>query len=232
MTEQPSPLAAALAAVQAALPDVRKAETAHVRSEKGSYSYKYADLADITKAVLPLLGANGLAWICRPTLTEDQRFVLSYELRHVSGESIAGEYPLPSNGSPQIIGSAITYGRRYCLCAVTGVAADADDDGAAATAQHHGRPAEDPWETARPRPSGRDATYDANDPAKVRRRMHALFRDAGIGDDRTARLEFASQVIGRTIDSSNELTPADVTAVIKALEAVTAEPKEGMPDGS
>jgi hypothetical protein len=136
-TEAPS-LAAALAAVQRKLPDVRKAETAHVRSDKGSYSYRYATLPDITKAVLPLLGENGLAWMTRPTLVDD-RFVLVYELLHTSGEKVSGEYPLPTGGSPQALGSAITYARRYCLCAVTGVAADDDDDGAAATAQHHNR---------------------------------------------------------------------------------------------
>jgi hypothetical protein len=145
-------LAAALAAVQRRLPDVRKGETAHVRSDKGSYSYRYATLPDITKAVLPLLGENGLAWVTRPTLV-DERFVLVYELLHVSGEKVSGEYPLPTGGSPQALGSAITYARRYCLCAVTGVAADDDDDGAAATEHHNARPAE----------------YDPNNPAAIKR---------------------------------------------------------------
>src|SRR6266496_2365209 len=136
MTDEVRPgLAAALAAVQRNLPDVRKGLTAHVRSDKGNYSYKYADLADITKAVLPLLGENGLAWTTRPTIA-GERLVLVYELLHVSGEKITGEYPLPASVSPQALGSAITYGRRYCLCAVTGVAADSDDDGAAASVQH------------------------------------------------------------------------------------------------
>jgi hypothetical protein len=149
-TDAPS-LAAALAAVQRKLPDVRKAETAHVRSDKGNYSYRYATLPDITKAVLPLLGENGLAWVTRPTLVDD-RFVLVYELLHVSGEKVSGEYPLPTGGSPQALGSAITYARRYCLCAVTGVAADDDDDGAAATAQHNRGPEYDP--TTRQRSNG------------------------------------------------------------------------------
>jgi hypothetical protein len=91
-------LAAALAAVQRRLPDVRKGETAHVRSDKGSYSYRYATLPDITKAVLPLLGENGLAWVTRPTLV-DERFVLVYELLHVSGEKVSGEYPLRISGA-------------------------------------------------------------------------------------------------------------------------------------
>lgn len=125
MTDQPDTLAAALALVQAKLPKVGKSRTANV----GSYSYSYADLAQISQAILPLLGAAGLAWITRPTLTHDGRLVLAYALVHGrSGEREEGTYPLPQNGSPQELGSAITFGRRYCLTAVTGVAAEQDDD--------------------------------------------------------------------------------------------------------
>ncbi len=77
-----------------------------------------------------LLGEHGLAWVTRPTVV-DGRFVLAYELRHTSGEAITGEYPL-TGGTPQEIGSAITYARRYCLCSVTGVAPESDDDDAQA----------------------------------------------------------------------------------------------------
>lgn len=123
-------LAAALAAVQAQLPHVTKGK----KADTGKYSYTYADLSDIAQAIHPLLGANGLAWVTKPTLNADGAFVLAYSLRHTSGEAETGEYPLPdpSKTPPQSVGSAITYGRRYCLCAVTGVVADEDDDGAAA----------------------------------------------------------------------------------------------------
>src|SRR5690606_31859835 len=79
--------------------------------------------------VLPLLGKHGLSFSARPTLDEAGRFVLAYSLRHESGDSEDGAYPLPTTGTPQQVGSAITYARRYALCAVTGVAADEDDDG-------------------------------------------------------------------------------------------------------
>lgn len=139
-------LVKALAAVQAELPQIHKTETA----QTGSYSYRYADLAAVSRAVLPLLGRHGLAWITRPTVREDGRLVLAYELRHVSGQSISGEYPLPSpTSAPQQLGSAITYARRYCLCSVTGVAPDSDDDDAAAASR---RPTgRDEWEHAQPR---------------------------------------------------------------------------------
>lgn len=142
-------LPAALAAVQAELPVIAKTETAKVPTKTGgSYSYSYADLAAISRAVLPLLGRHGLAWVTMPTLNGDHKFVLRYQLQHVSGASLTGEYPLSGN-TPQEIGSAITYARRYCLCSVTGVAPESDDDDAAAAS--HKRV--DEWEQAAQPPS-------------------------------------------------------------------------------
>jgi hypothetical protein len=123
-------LAAALTAVQANLPMVGKDQKATVKSDKGSYTYKYANLASVSAAILPLLSAHGLAWTTLPTFDEAGRFVLRYELRHVAGESLTGSYPLPNTARPQEMGSAITYARRYALCAVTGVAPEEDDDNA------------------------------------------------------------------------------------------------------
>lgn len=117
-------LAAALAAFQADLPKVHKG------SSNTHFKSKYAALEDIALVVLPALAAQGLAWITRPT-QDDGALVLAYELRHESGESISGAYPLGS-GNHQQLGSAITYARRYCLSAVTGIAPDGDDDGNAA----------------------------------------------------------------------------------------------------
>ena len=65
--------------------------------------------------------------------------MLAYKLLHVSGDHEAGEYPLPTSGTPQAIGSAITYARRYTLVAVTGLAPEDDDDGAAAEAERAGQ---------------------------------------------------------------------------------------------
>jgi hypothetical protein len=140
----PANLVAALAKVQAEIPDVEKDRIGRVRSEKANYTYRYADLSAVTDAILPLLGRNGLAWVTQPTMTASG-FVLRYTLLHESGESITGEYPLPDPArvGPQQVGSALTYARRYCLCAVTGVApGEDDDDAAAADAQWHRSPTE------------------------------------------------------------------------------------------
>ncbi|HEY8590692.1 MAG TPA: ERF family protein [Naasia sp.] len=132
-----SGLAEALAAFQAELPSVKKGSEAKIpgREGKAGYSYTYADLTDISEAALPLLGKHGLAWTTKPTVAfgEQFSFVLEYRLLHgATGEAIEGMYPLPNpmNTAPQALGSAITYARRYCLVAVTGVAPGGDDDDA------------------------------------------------------------------------------------------------------
>lgn len=132
MTEDHPSLTAAIAAVQADLPVVGKDHKATVKSDKGSYTYKYANLAQVSAAILPLLSKHGLAWTTRPTLDDAGRFVLKYELEHTSGASKDGSYPLPTTTRPQEMGSAITYARRYALCAVTGLAPEEDDDNASA----------------------------------------------------------------------------------------------------
>lgn len=141
MSEMPTSLAGALALLQTRLPDIRKGQTAKVKTKAGdTYSYTYAGLAAVAKDLMPLLGAVGLSFTARPTL-QGGRFVLAYSLLHVDGDSMHGEYPLPSpmESSPQAVGSAVTYARRYVLCAITGVVADDDDDGQAAAHDHERR---------------------------------------------------------------------------------------------
>jgi hypothetical protein len=144
-------LYAALAKFQAALPKVGK-------EGEGQYG-KYARLEDVSHAALPLLGELGLSFIARPTLhPETGHLVLAYSLVHTSGEREDGFYPLVANGTPQQIGGAITYARRYALCAVTGLAPDGDDDDGHSAQQA----AEQDWRSAPPvQPRQRFAHTDA-----------------------------------------------------------------------
>lgn len=124
----------ALAAFQAELPVLTKDHTAKVKPKSGAaeFSYGYADLASVIAIVLPKLGQLGISWTATPTL-EDGKLVLKYGLYHGESETcIEGIYPL-INGTPQEVGSAITYARRYGLLSLTGTfPAGEDDDGAAA----------------------------------------------------------------------------------------------------
>jgi hypothetical protein len=152
MPEYPPTFTESMCAVQANLPKITKGETALVRSDKGSYTYKFADLADVSEGLLPLIAAQGLAFVALPLLNEDKMFVLRYALRHASGEEVGGDWPLPdpTRTRPQEVGSAITYARRYTLCSVTGLSPDRDDDAAAASTGES-------WENAtRERPTVRE----------------------------------------------------------------------------
>src|SRR5258708_5073372 len=147
MTDKPAPpappptLAAALAELQTRLPYIGKESEAVMPGKNGGrpWGYKYADLATISREVLPLLGELGLAFTARPTMSVrhegKDECVVACKLLHVAGEDLAGEYPLPQSGSPESIGSAITYARRYTLLAVTGAAPDEDDDDAQSAEQ-------------------------------------------------------------------------------------------------
>lgn len=232
-------LATALALVQTKLPTIVKHQTATVKSEKASFTYDYADLADVSEAILPLLGDAGLAWICRPTFNAEGKFVLAYSLVHISGEREDGYYPLPNSGTPQAMGAAISYARRYCLCAVTGAAPKGDDDDAASvpkatTAQRQARPRQTPaaatpssQRTAqRARVDGPALPGDgAMGPADEllisgpqRGMVLALFNKAGISE-RDERLDISRRIIGRPdLGSANELTKAEASRLIDWMQ--------------
>jgi hypothetical protein len=98
----------------------------------GSYSYRYADLADILNAVIPVLSKNGLSLNQMTHMGDGGVLMLDTMLMHSSGEWIGGSYPLRSHDRPQEMGSEITYARRYNAAAILGIQADEDDDGAVA----------------------------------------------------------------------------------------------------
>jgi hypothetical protein len=123
--------AAALARFQASIPHVGKEQTANT----GTYSYSYADLSDITHAALPVLAEHGFAWSAK-TMVSPAGFILVSSLKHSAGWSESCEWPLPdpAKASPQQVGSALTYGRRYTFTALTGIAPGGEDDDAQAAA--------------------------------------------------------------------------------------------------
>lgn len=98
------------------------------------FKNKYADLAACMEAVRPHLTGLGLAVTQATRLLDNGFTVLDTTLHHVSGEKITGTYPInPTQNNPQGYGSAMTYARRYALCALLGIVADDDDDGNAAS---------------------------------------------------------------------------------------------------
>lgn len=125
-SEQINELAEALAVAQGKLENPHKNKTA----DAGKFGYKYVDLASVIDTVRQPLSEVGLSYVQMPNVEDGMLYVVT-RLMHKSGQWIEGRYPCASgNMDHQRIGSAISYGRRYSLCAVLGIAADDDNDGA------------------------------------------------------------------------------------------------------
>ena len=92
------------------------------------FKNKYADLASIRDATIPALAKHGIAITQRCMYTEGGAYLLVTRLAHKSGGYIESEYPLPTSATPQALGSALTYGRRYTWAALCGIASEEDDD--------------------------------------------------------------------------------------------------------
>lgn len=118
-------LAAALAKAQGQMTfAVKDAVNPHFKS-------RYSDLASVWEACRKPLTDNGLS-VIQGAACHDNVVVIDSMLLHSSGQWIKCVLTLEAKDPyPQAIGSAITYGRRYLLSAMVGIAPD-DDDGEAA----------------------------------------------------------------------------------------------------
>jgi len=121
-------LETALAAFQAEMPTVNKGKTA----DTGKYRYKYADIADVTEAVMPLLSKHGMSFSVAPAATDNGYEIVGILMHESQSGRLSGSLPLFGRTS-QEIGSSITYARRYLLGCLTGVVTDEDEDGKAAS---------------------------------------------------------------------------------------------------
>lgn len=122
-------LASALVAALTDLSVIEKGRKANV----GSYSYEYADIADVVKLTRPKLAEHGIVALT-PVHDHGNGLACTVTLVHTSGETMdLGPFPFPAGRDAQATGSAVTYHRRYALVSALGLAAGDDDDGAAAT---------------------------------------------------------------------------------------------------
>lgn len=135
MSEAFAKWTAAFVKAQAAMPHIHKGTTAKIPTRDGkSFSYSYAELPDIIDAVRPVLTENGLG-IGQSVEPVGNGIGLFTRIYHEAGHvETFGPVVLPAGGDARAAGSAITYARRYGLCAALNIAADEDDDGAQVSA--------------------------------------------------------------------------------------------------
>lgn len=117
------------ASLVAALSDLRNPTKDSKGQVRGNPNYRYLSLPALCEHVRAAFGGTGLAF-SQEVVSDAGGVGVITRIVHSSGEWLeSGPLTLPAVGSPQDIGSAITYARRYALAAVVGLAADEDDDG-------------------------------------------------------------------------------------------------------
>ena len=119
-------LAAALAKAQSEMKGAAK------KSVNPFFNAGYADLHTVIASSFPHLTKYGLS-VIQGNESKPGEFFVTTMLLHESGQWIKSKLKMPiEKATAQSVGSVITYGRRYGLSAITGIA-QYDDDGNVAT---------------------------------------------------------------------------------------------------
>jgi hypothetical protein len=127
-------IATALAKAQVELTNPEKSLVATIRatSRENDRTFRYASLAAGLDIMRRCLGKYEIATIQTTVIDRDMGMVrLATILAHSSGEWLASDWPVCPVGdvaSPQRMGSALTYARRYSLFTLVGIAGEDDLD--------------------------------------------------------------------------------------------------------
>ena len=122
MSEKVDKLASALCKAQAEIKGAEK------KSVNPFFNSGYADLHTVIESSFPHLTKYGLS-IIQGNDGKPGEFYVTTMLLHESGQWIKSKLKMPiEKATAQAIGSTITYGRRYGLSAMVGIA-QYDDDG-------------------------------------------------------------------------------------------------------
>ena len=122
MSDKVDKLAGALSKAQS---EIRGAEK---KSTNPFFKSSYADLHTVIESAMPYLTKYGLS-VIQGNDGRTGEFYVTTMLLHESGQWVKSKLRLPvEKPTAQSIGSTITYGRRYGLSAMVGIA-QYDDDG-------------------------------------------------------------------------------------------------------
>ena len=128
-------LAAALAKAQGELTNPEKSLIATIRSplpREGERTFRYASLASGLDIVRKSLGQHEIATVQTTAIDQDSGQIrLTTLLAHASGEWISSDWPvcpISETATPQRMGAALSYARRYALFALVGIAGEDDLD--------------------------------------------------------------------------------------------------------
>ena len=102
--------------------------------DKNGYNYRYTDLDTVISTVRPILAKYNLGFMQALTTLESGKWAISTRIFNNAGEWIEDTTTLPDvslakGNAAQNVGAAITYMKRYTLCAMLGISSDEDPDG-------------------------------------------------------------------------------------------------------
>jgi hypothetical protein len=204
MTPSIGRLALAMAKAQ------RAVDTARKDSRNPHFNSKYADLASIYEACRDALTEQEIAIVQSPS-AEGNRVTITTILMHSSGEYIVGSLELAAvKPDPQGVGSAITYGRRYALAAIVGIAQE-DDDGNAASGG--GAPAKRQAQRQAPQEPKNDPPAVSLDATKLMGELKALRLEEQRLGGHPPNIGTPSQVAALGVDALTPLISATKTRI-------------------
>jgi hypothetical protein len=110
-----------------------QSEIGTLPKDKKGYGYNYTDFDTVVKTVKPILKNNHLGFCQMLDTKENGKSGVTTILFHESGENIQAWFELPAivlgkANNAQNIGGAISYIKRYSLCAILGCSSDDDID--------------------------------------------------------------------------------------------------------
>lgn len=202
-------LGAALVAARAEFTPVRKTHVAKIDSARGKYEYRFATLDEINEATQPALQKHGLAIVQRLSSPDGATVGVQTIILFGAEQLDCGTLVMPTGGTPQSVGSAVTYARRYGVTAALMIATEEDDDAQtaqAATAKAQERPATSPA----PRPSAGGATISE----ARQKRLWAI-----AAEHKWTRDEVRDLLTAWQVEHTSDIKVADYDEVIKSLEA-------------
>lgn len=111
-----------------------QAEFPTLPKDKNGYNYRYTDLDTVISTIRPILEKYNLGFMQALTTLENGKWAISTRIFSSSGEWIEDTTTLPDvslakGNAAQNVGAAITYMKRYTLCAMLGISSDEDPDG-------------------------------------------------------------------------------------------------------
>ena len=205
MSDAINEISAALAKAQGQIEGASKGKV------NPAFKSKYADLASVWDACREPLSVNGIAVLQIPNETADG-MVLVTMLTHSSGQWFRSSYPVrPVQATPQGLGSALTYSRRYSLMAMVGIAPE-DDDGEAAMGRQ-------PTNT-QPPTNRRPADLPPATDRKEQEKLVAIIKDAIAKSNTDEELKAGFSAAWKQISALPDDLKAEVIAAKDAQKAL------------